>query len=219
LTNDGVTTSDGGTNMGRDILKQSATLSPVAIPDGFVPAQVLAMGSLLRGDSITTAARAAGVSRSTVHRWLSDDPVFATFYNQARREMAEAVEQSLRMLSGAAVTTLRRLMTRRSVSDAVKLQAALAVLKLTQKPVEGPMEVEDATNALLNQKKQQSRDSMLARLGMTKEDVFQYLKRPIDPTAVDDPIENRTPVVLRDYEDDDLDEDAMEDEDDEDFDA
>jgi hypothetical protein len=144
----------------RDILLQNATLAPDSVPEGFTPAQALAMASLLAGKTVTAASRAAGVSRSTVHRWLSDDPEFMAYYGQARREMSDAVEQGLRLLSASAVSTIRVLLTRRRVSDSVKLRAAVEVLSLTSKPVAGPTDVEGARNAI----SMRERDAGLARL-------------------------------------------------------
>jgi hypothetical protein len=170
----------------RDILLWNATLAPDAVPDGFTPAQVLAMGSLWAGKRVTTAARVGGISRSTLRRWLADDPAFLAYYNQARKEMADAVEQGLRLLSGSAVVALRRLSTRRSVPDSVKPQASVAVLKLTTRPVEGPTEVEDATNALLLRKKKRDLETMMATIGTGKLDLRDQFGRPIEAAEPDD---------------------------------
>ncbi len=152
--------------MARDISRQIATLAPDSVPPEFSPTQVLAMGALLSGKTVSSAARAAGVSRSTVQRWKADDPHFLAYYNQARREMADSVEQGLRLLSGSAVATLRRLLSRRGVADAVKLRAAVEVLRLASKPVEGPDGVEGARNAIARR----DRSRLLDRVGSGRKD-------------------------------------------------
>lgn len=47
--------------------------------------QSAAIGRLLIGDTISAAAKAAGVSRSTLHRWLSDDFHFTAALNHERQ--------------------------------------------------------------------------------------------------------------------------------------
>jgi AcrR family transcriptional regulator len=172
-----------------DISRQNATLAPDSVPRGFTPAQALAMGSLLAGKAVTTSARAAGVSRATVHRWLSDDPAFLAYYNQARREMAESVEQGLRLLSATAVVTLRRMLTRKSVPDAVKLRAAEVVLRLAQKPIQGPTDPEDAANLIANREQSRCLDRLISGRG--------------GPTAA--PLGNRVQPIEGDGSDDEFD--------------
>ncbi len=150
--------------MGRDTLQQIATLLPGVLPEGLSSAQGLALASLLAGKTVTDAARAAGVDRSTVHRWLSGDPEFMGFYGQARREMADAVEQNLRLLAGSAVRNLRVLLNRRRVPDAIKLRAAVAVLQLVSGPVEGPVDPDEARVAIGLRSQRRKLDAMRARL-------------------------------------------------------
>ena len=124
--------------MPHDILGQVET--PPALP---VP-QERAIAALLTGASVTAAATKAGVARQTVHRWLSDDPAFIAAYNLARREVAEAVAQSLRVLSLQSVRVLRRTLASAKTPTAVKVRAAVAVLKLAAGPPDGPTDAEDA---------------------------------------------------------------------------
>jgi hypothetical protein len=127
-----------GDPMPHDILRRVET--PPALP---VP-QEQALAALLTGATVTAAARRAGVARQTVHRWLSDDPAFIAEYNRARREMAEAVDQALRLLSAQAVKVLKRTLTSSRTPEALKVRAAVAVLKLAAGPPEGPTDAEEA---------------------------------------------------------------------------
>jgi hypothetical protein len=134
--------------------RQIATLSltPGMLPETLSPAQGQALTALLAGRTMTSAAQAAGVNRTTVWRWLNEDPDFIAFYNSARVEMADSAMQSLRLLSANAVVTFRRLLSRRTVPDAVKLAAAATVLKLASIPIEGPTDPKDADNQLTRRK-------------------------------------------------------------------
>jgi hypothetical protein len=163
--------------MPNDITSQKTTLSAESIPAGISSAQAIALGSLLAGRSKTTAARDAGVSRSTVHKWTVEDPDFMAAYNSMRLEMVQAIEQNLKLLSTKALVVLRRLLTRRSVPDSIKLQAAVAVIKLGLMPVSGPIEPEDAANSIFHAAKQRERESMLAPLGLKRKDLIAQLKR------------------------------------------
>ena len=160
-------------------LKQIGTFSPGVLPEALSAAQGKALVALLSGRPYTEAARAAGVSRTTIWRWLHEDAEFIAFYNSARQEMAAAIEQSVRRLSASAVATIRRLMTRRSVPDAVKFQAAALVLKIASGPVQGPTEVEDAKNAILLSHKSREMDKLRARCGVRDGDLLARLDRPI----------------------------------------
>ena len=82
----------GATSMARDIVRRNETL-PAAAPSGLPVDQERAIAALLKGESVTAAAGRVGVSRQTVHRSLAEDPDFIAAYNQARREIAEAVNQ------------------------------------------------------------------------------------------------------------------------------
>lgn len=181
--------------MASDLLRNSrdstlaGVLAPDSVPEGFTPAQLLAMGALLSGKTVTAAARAAGVSRASVHNWLADDPRFLAFYNEARREMSDAIQQSVRLLSATALVTLRRMLTRRSVPDAVKLKAATVVLGLANRPVEGPTDPEDAANLIGKRDRVRGIDRTCARREgaprLTRDGLLHRLDRPVDAEDLD----------------------------------
>ena len=112
--------------MGRDIVRQDET------PDDdptLAPAQRLALNALIGGATMTDAARAAGVDRSTVYRWLDGVPGFVAELNRGRLEQAQTLRAELRGLATDAVRTLRELVTSDATGEAVRLRAALAVLQ------------------------------------------------------------------------------------------
>src|SRR6516162_8888019 len=125
--------------MSRDNLPQIAALS--GLPS--VP-QEKVLVALLSGACVTSAAKAGGVDRATVHRWLSDDPAFIAAYNSYRMEMVDAVRQEVRFLAADAVKALRTVLTDEAAPAAVKLRAAGEVLKLVlEEGPTGPTSLED----------------------------------------------------------------------------
>jgi len=89
----------------------STLLVPVAEdgPDREViltPPQERALECLLDGCSVSRAAKLAGVSRQTLHRWISDSADFQTVYNAWHREIQKSVKDRLTALGDAAMDNL-----------------------------------------------------------------------------------------------------------------
>ena len=55
--------------------------------DGVSAKQARAIDQLVTGATVTEAAKAAGVGRSTLHRWLREDWNFQAAHNAARRDL------------------------------------------------------------------------------------------------------------------------------------
>ena len=86
-------------------------------------AQLSVLQALLTGSTVTDAALAASVARTTVHRWLRDDWAFQAALNRERREIRDAIRSQLLRAAESAV---------RSVSRAIDdgdLRVAMDVLK------------------------------------------------------------------------------------------
>jgi hypothetical protein len=104
------------------------------------------------------------VGRATLYRWLDDDPAFIAAYNQARRELAEAVRQQLQSLAGEAVGVLRTILTGPEVPMGLRLKAALEVLRAATEAEVGPTDAGEAAVALRERDTQRRRDEMLANI-------------------------------------------------------
>ena len=91
--------------------------------DALTPNQEKALSALLAGKSVTDAAAAAEVDRTTVHRWLKDDYGFRAAFNRERRRLREAMQSRLMTLAEKATECVER-----SISDGDG-KAALALLK------------------------------------------------------------------------------------------
>jgi hypothetical protein len=69
-----------------------------------------ALAALLSPPTIAEAATLAGISESTLLRWLQE-PTFQQRYRAARREVVEHAISGLQLAAGEAVETLRRNLT------------------------------------------------------------------------------------------------------------
>jgi hypothetical protein len=105
-------------------MQQDATLSQertLSTP------QAQALAALAAGQSISQAASAAGVDRTTVHRWLSNDAVFMAEFNAARMEMVETLRSGVRKLADDAIGALRDLIGPSTPAN-IRLRAVELVL-------------------------------------------------------------------------------------------
>jgi hypothetical protein len=60
--------------------------------DGLKLNQTIALEHLFAGKTVTKAAEAAGVDRTTVHRWLREDWAFQAAYHRTQRDYRREVE-------------------------------------------------------------------------------------------------------------------------------
>ena len=86
-----------------------------------------AIAALLTQRNAEEAARAAGISTATLMRWLNL-PEFKKAYRKARREAYGQSIARLQQASGAAATTLLKLMVDPNAPPSTRLRAADSVL-------------------------------------------------------------------------------------------
>src|SRR5438876_12442622 len=92
------------------------------------PAQAQVAAILAQGQSITAAARHAGIHRSTIYQWLQHSSDFETAVQAAQEEYLATVTDEMRDLSSSALRTLRGVLDNPETHDGIRLKAALAVL-------------------------------------------------------------------------------------------
>src|SRR5688572_29219747 len=92
-----------------------------------------ALAALLSEPTVAQAATKAGVSESTLLRWLAE-PSFKARYRDARRQVVELAVTGLQQATSEAVATLSRNM--RCGVPASEIAAAKAVLDFAVKGVE-----------------------------------------------------------------------------------
>jgi transposase-like protein len=97
--------------------------------------QEAAILALLTARSIEEAARTANVPPRTLYRWLNE-PEFSAAYLKAKRAVSAQSNARLQQASGAAVTTLLKLIVDNGVPAAVRARAAYYILTLSAKAME-----------------------------------------------------------------------------------
>lgn len=91
--------------------------------------QQQAIALLLAGKTQAETAAEVGAAPETLSRWLHNDPAFVAAYNAARLELWTANSARLRDLAGKAIDTIAAILQDETESSAVRLRAALIVLK------------------------------------------------------------------------------------------
>jgi len=94
-----------------------------------------AIAALLSQRSIEDAARACGVGARTLIRWLKL-PEFNAAYRDARRAAVSQSVARLQQATGAAVSTLLKVMVDPSTPPSTKVRAADSVLDHSAKAIE-----------------------------------------------------------------------------------
>ena len=94
-----------------------------------------AIAALLISRNVDEAARAVGISASTLLRWLQL-PEFDEAYRKARRDAFAQSIARLQQASGAAVSTLLKVMIDPKTPPATKVRAADSVLDHSAKAIE-----------------------------------------------------------------------------------
>ncbi len=120
-----------------DDTQQISTLSTPSTGIRLPPVQAKVVAALAQGCTISAAAAAAGIHRSTIHIWLRRYSNFRTAVVETRRQVAAAFEDEMLELSTAALKTLRSLLETPDTQPALRLKAALAVLERPRFPNPG----------------------------------------------------------------------------------
>lgn len=95
------------------------------------PAQVKAITLLANGETVTAAAAAADVDRTTIYDWKNTVPAFDAAIQAARERVTSQLWDELNDLSRAALARIRHLITDPGIAPAVSLKASLAMLNGT----------------------------------------------------------------------------------------
>ena len=115
----------------------SSPASPNSEPWTLTPQQAEIVHALSQGATITAAAQASGLHRTTVYNWLKTQPAFESAVEQARADYILTLRDDLKSMSCLALSTLRSILETSDIPAAVRLKAALAVLHRPEFPVPG----------------------------------------------------------------------------------
>jgi len=109
--------------------KMSANVSKLT------PKQEQAVLALVTNQGVDNAARAVGVAPRTLYRWMNE-PVFDKAYRKARRDAFGQGTARLQQASGAAVSSILKIMVDPHAAASTKLRAADLVLSHGAKAIE-----------------------------------------------------------------------------------
>ena len=104
------------------------------------PPQRTAIERLTSGHTVVSSAVAAGVSRSTLHRWMKEDATFQAAYNAWQRDAVVTARGRILALTDTAVTALGKAMEKGDGRLAMRL---LEKMGLTAAPEPGATEAEE----------------------------------------------------------------------------
>ena len=90
--------------------------------------QTAALKTLASGATVTAAAQAAGVHRSTVYNWVRDNAAFSAALRHSKIQAAEVIDDEIRELAPLALDTIRQLLASEKTPAATRLKAAQYVL-------------------------------------------------------------------------------------------
>ena len=94
-----------------------------------------AVAALLTHRSIDEAARAIGINPNTLLRWMKE-PEFQTAYREARRAAFGQATARLQQATGAAVSTLLKIMVDTNAPPSTRVRAADSVLDHAKQAIE-----------------------------------------------------------------------------------
>ena len=115
-----------------------------------------AVAALLTHRSIDEAARAIGINPNTLLRWMKE-PEFQTAYREARRAAFGQATARLQQATGAAVSTLLKIMVDTNAPPSTRVRAADSVLDHAKQAIE--IEDVEVRVAALEQAAELSRSS------------------------------------------------------------
>ncbi|MDP9474993.1 MAG: hypothetical protein M3R38_04770 [Actinomycetota bacterium] len=104
--------------------------------EGIPPAQYKTIIALLEQPTMEKAAKAAGVNKTTLYKWLREDAAFKEAYREARREAFSAAVARLQAAATQAVTALVEIAGDPSQQGAARVGACKAILDNAVKAVE-----------------------------------------------------------------------------------
>jgi len=106
-------------------------MTPDTIPPAaaLTPAMAAVLIALASGKSVSAAARAAHINRTTIYHWLDDHEGFRASLQQLRRDQSTEVDECLAELGILAVKAIRRILTSDTAPPSVVAKLALAILK------------------------------------------------------------------------------------------
>ena len=103
-----------------------------SLSDTLTPIQIRVLQCLVAGQSVTAAAKEAGLHRTTVHLWTRTHPDFARALLALRQNRADRLVDELGDLADLAINTFRQILSDEKAPAAARLKAAMEVVELVE---------------------------------------------------------------------------------------
>lgn len=84
--------------------------------------------ALMQGATISAAAAAAGIHRSTLYRWLHTDEIFRGTVTEILNDQCDVVDDQFTEIARASVSIIRDFLQKNDTDPAARVRTALAVL-------------------------------------------------------------------------------------------
>lgn len=113
-------------------------VSPEHLAEHLTAPQNEVLAALIAGSSVKDAAQASYIHRSTVHRWMTDDPLFRAAYNAWQHEARESAKAKLLSLTQGALDAVTRAVASGNPQVAYKLLKDLGLLTKVKEGLTDP---------------------------------------------------------------------------------
>lgn len=123
--------------------------------------QCRALENLMSGHSMSAAAQGAGVGRTTLYRWLKEDPAFRAAHNAWQKDTVAAARSSILALTEPAIRAVAAALESGDAKTGLKLLSSLGMLT---PPTPGSTELADVKKELHIERKRKETDLFLADL-------------------------------------------------------
>lgn len=91
-------------------------------------AQITVLEALASGQTLSSAAKSAAVSRQTIYTWLKSNPAFQSALDESKHQYSAFLRERLQLLANKALDRLEAILDNPVASPSVQLRASLAVL-------------------------------------------------------------------------------------------
>lgn len=109
------------------------------------PVQIAAIEALTSGLTITAAAGAAGVHRTTIHHWCRTIPEFRETLEAVKMARIDAIRDEMNALAAPSLAILKSIIYDEAASPALRIRTALAIVKFIATP-EKPIATSDKSS-------------------------------------------------------------------------
>jgi len=156
--------------------------------------QMAALQALTAGQSVREAAKSSGVGRTTVYKWLRQDPHFRATFNAWREELLESGRARLLKGSDAAIKTLLKSIADGDARSAVALLKGIGMLSAPRPGLTDPAMM----SREMELDRRQQRVDLAARsheIASAESEHLRYLTR-----RADDEESHRRHLQMEEYE-------------------